>query len=207
MNSTIDHLVVIAPNLAAGRNFIQEKLGVEPETGGAHPRMGTHNLLLSLGKSMYLEVIAKDPALPNPDRPRWFGLDAEPEDFTPRFAAWVARTDEIHGMAPEISALLGQPEEMSRGDLSWLCTIAPGGSPPLGGAAPALIQWPATRHPALNLKDAGCNLEYIRIYHPEPEIVTDVFRGIGLTGKVLVTAGAPVRLSAFLSVRGKEVVF
>ena len=76
--SQIDHLTVTAPSLAAGSAFVQEVLGVAPQAGGEHPRMGTHNLLLRLGDSLFLEVIAANPQVPAPDRPRWFGLDQLP---------------------------------------------------------------------------------------------------------------------------------
>ena len=52
----IDHLVVTAPTLESGADFVEQALGVAPGPGGQHPRMGTHNLLLRLGESTFLEV-------------------------------------------------------------------------------------------------------------------------------------------------------
>ncbi len=83
----LDHITLLAPNLAAGRDHVQELLGVSPEEGGAHPTMGTHNLLLRLGDSLFLEVLAIDPDAPSPPRPRWFGLDNLPRDFEPFLGA------------------------------------------------------------------------------------------------------------------------
>jgi hypothetical protein len=57
----IDHIAVTAPTLEAGAELVRLALGVEPQAGGAHARMGTHNLLLRLGDAVYLEVIAPDP--------------------------------------------------------------------------------------------------------------------------------------------------
>jgi hypothetical protein len=76
---TIDHLTVTAPTLESGAEYVRRALGVTPGPGGQHPRMGTHNLLLRLGESAFLEVIAPEPGSCRPDRPRWFGLDSEGE--------------------------------------------------------------------------------------------------------------------------------
>ncbi|HSH43331.1 MAG TPA: VOC family protein, partial [Arenicellales bacterium] len=71
----LDHLVVAAADLAAGREYIEDLLGVRTEAGGRHDAIGTHNQLLRLGDDQYLEIIAVDPDAPAPGKPRWFGLD------------------------------------------------------------------------------------------------------------------------------------
>lgn len=71
----IDHITITAPSLAAGAEFVSQTLGVLPQVGGEHPRMGTHNLLLRLGDALFLEVISPNPLVPAPARPRWFALD------------------------------------------------------------------------------------------------------------------------------------
>jgi len=60
--SFIDHIAITAPTLEAGAKFVKNVLGVNPQKGGEHLRMGTHNLLLRLGDTTYLEVISP-PAL------------------------------------------------------------------------------------------------------------------------------------------------
>ncbi|MDF1855396.1 MAG: VOC family protein [Pseudooceanicola sp.] len=82
-----DHLVVIAATLAAGLDHVERQIGLRLPPGGAHPLMGTHNHLIRLGESGFLEVIAPDPDAAPPSRPRWFELDQPPE--TPRLAHWV----------------------------------------------------------------------------------------------------------------------
>lgn len=99
MSAYLDHITVVAPSLAAGSRLVHQALGIEPGPGRTHPEMGTHNRLLRLGDTVYLEVIAPDPDAPPTSRPRWFGLDHVSPTTTPRLAAWVARTDDIVGVA------------------------------------------------------------------------------------------------------------
>jgi hypothetical protein len=66
----IDHIIVTAPSLEIGAEYVRQILRVAPQVGGKHPRMGTHNLLLRLGNSLFLEVISPDPDAPSPERPR-----------------------------------------------------------------------------------------------------------------------------------------
>ena len=190
MRCEIDHLVVTAPTLAGGADFVQRVLGVAPGPGGEHPRMGTHNRLLRLGASAFLEVIAIDPAAPRPGRPRWFGLDALAPDHAPRLAAWVARTDDLRGFAGDVLHELGPVETMTRGAREWLITIPADGALALGGALPLLIEWQAPRTPAgAGLPEAGCALAALGLRHPEPARVQALLARMGLADRVAVEAG------------------
>ena len=87
--------------------------------------MATHNRLLRLGDTVYLEVIAPDLDAPPISRPRWFGLDHLASTTPPRLATWVARTDDIVGVAvPE----LGQVETMRRAAPAWQMTLTTDGA-------------------------------------------------------------------------------
>jgi hypothetical protein len=57
----LDHITVVAPSLEIGSTYVKAALGVVPGAGRTHPGMATHNLLLALGPTMYLEVISPDP--------------------------------------------------------------------------------------------------------------------------------------------------
>ena len=74
-HAVVDHLVVAAPDLDSGSAWLEAKFGARLAPGGCHAAMGTHNRLLRLGPTLYLELIAIDPAAPKPGRSRWFGLD------------------------------------------------------------------------------------------------------------------------------------
>jgi hypothetical protein len=185
----IDHLVVVAPSLESGADHVRAILGVAPGPGGAHPRMGTHNLLLKLGESAFLEVIAPDPAAPHPGRPRWFGLD---DVAAPRLAAWVARTDDLGACPPELLADCGAVETMTRGTRDWLITIPADGRLPLGGALPMLIEWRTPRAPAgAGLPEAGCALAALGLRHPDPARLQALLARAGFADRVAIEAGEP----------------
>ncbi len=197
----IDHITVTAPTLEAGAAFVLDRLGVAPQAGGEHPRMGTHNLLLRLGDALFLEVIAANPAAPAPTRPRWFALDTLALQSPPTLATWVVRTSDIAASHAAASEVLGSIEQMSRGTLDWLITIPADGSLPLDGAGPALIEWHTDVHPASRLQEHGLSLARLEILHPDPERVSRLLASLELAAAVTVTAAAaasPARLVAHI---------
>jgi Glyoxalase-like domain len=184
--SCIDHIAVTAPTLAVGAAWVEQVLGVAPQPGGEHPQMGTHNVLLRLGDDIYLEVIAANPGAPAPARPRWFGLDALQPDSAPRLRTWIARTSDIGATLAAAGEELGTVTPMQRGDLQWLITIPDDGKPPLGGTAPALIEWKSGPHPASRLQDHGLRLERLELLHPRPLRVLALLEAISIDAMVQV---------------------
>ncbi|HUF19742.1 MAG TPA: VOC family protein [Burkholderiales bacterium] len=184
----LDHLVVTAPDLRSGIEWVRGLLGAEPQPGGEHREMGTHNCLLRLGESAYLEVIARNPDAYHPGRPRWFGLDHVNKGSPPRLAAWVVRTPDLRSAQAACSEPLGKIERMSRGDLEWLITIPEDGNLPLDGAVPMLIEWPADTHPVSRLPDAGCTLLRLEVLHPQPDRVSRVLESVAFAGDVSISA-------------------
>lgn len=191
MPSRIDHLIVTAASLEEGVEHVRRALGVEMQKGGEHALMGTHNFLLRLGQRLYLEVIAANPAVPHPGRPRWFQLDEPDSVRAPRLAAWVASTDDIHAVAAASPVALGRIEALSRGHFEWLITVPEDEKLRLGGLAPTLIQWRSKAHPAEALKDLGCSLVRFEGFHPQPEKVNGMLKSIGFEGEFPVSQGAP----------------
>ncbi|HKW82939.1 MAG TPA: VOC family protein [Burkholderiaceae bacterium] len=197
----IDHLTITAPSLELGAAHVERALGVALQSGGEHPRMGTHNLLLKLGDALFLEVIAVNPAAARPPRPRWFALDGLDAAAAPRLAHWVARTGAIRSSAPDYLDLVGPIETMTRGTLQWLITIPRDGALPLGGALPALIEWQTPGHPAAQLHDKGCALRGFEIHTADPERVGTWLEALALRADVKIVAlhaGESTRLVAHI---------
>lgn len=182
----LDHLVVTAASLAAGATYVRDSLGVDPQKGGEHVRMGTHNMLLRLGDSTYLEVLAPNPDAPVPAVPRWFGLDSMQPGSAPALAAWVVRTTDIRAAVAAATEPLGVIEPMRRGALDWLITIPVDGVIPIDGLAPALIEWHTPSHPAAGLVNHGLALAGLELRHPDPSRVSRLLRSIGMEGPVTV---------------------
>jgi catechol 2,3-dioxygenase-like lactoylglutathione lyase family enzyme len=184
----IDHITITAPNLTAGVEFVRRTLGVMPQVGGEHPRMGTHNFLLRLGDSVFLEVISPNPNAPKPERPRWFALDNLQSNTPPRLTTWVARTTDMRATLAASSEPLGNIEPMSRGQLNWLMSIPSDGSLPFNGIAPTLIEWYTETHIATKLQDVGCSFVRLETFHPQAHRISVLLKSISAEGEVSVAS-------------------
>lgn len=192
--SHADHLVVTAATLAEGIGYIEQTLGVTPQAGGEHVRLGTHNALLKLGHGFYLEVIAINPAAAAPQHARWFGLDHLAAGSKPRLATWVVRTDNIEAAAAaagESDISPGPIEEMSRGALQWRITIPADGRLVMDGVMPSLIQWNSSSHPTDNMANLGCALVRLEGFHPQAEAIVASLARMGLQSHVGMNTPAP----------------
>jgi hypothetical protein len=166
----LDHVVFGAHDLDATVEDLVSRLGVRAGAGGRHVGMGTHNALLSLGESAYLEVIAPDPTQPPPAR-RPFGLDSL---AAPGLVGWAVACDDIDAAvarARERGYDPGDPVELERVTpsgtvLRWRLTTGELG----GGPVPFLISWGDTSHPA-RAAPSGLRLLDFRIEHPDPALI------------------------------------
>lgn len=157
-----DHIAIVARNLDEGIDYVRDQLGIEMPLGGQHPFMGTHNRLLSLSETEFLEVIAIDPDAQRPDRPRWFDLDHF--DGTPKIGTWILGSPDI---AKSFDKVHDRVIDMTRGDLKWQITVADDGVLSSNGAFPQLIQWPHGPHPASKMTALDCRLHSFEISHPD----------------------------------------
>ncbi len=152
----VDHLFYACANLEQGMDEIEDLLGVRPVAGGRHPLYGTHNALLSLGAGTYLEVIARDPELPEPAT--GFLVDLGPDEPS-RLMTWIYRVPDIDNAKRRAeSAGLGEVQAGSRtnsdgSEVRWQLTDPY--ALPMGGVIPFLINWGQTVHPSLVFPEGG----------------------------------------------------
>jgi Glyoxalase-like domain len=200
----LDHLAVSAATLAEGVAMVETALGVSLAAGGQHLTMGTHNRLLGLG-DIYLEVIAVDPSLPAPDRPRWFDLDR----FVgaPRLTNWVAACDDLSAELAISPPGTGVAMALSRGDLDWQMAIPDDGCLPFDGASPALIAWQGALHPARVLPECGVRLLQLDVTHPQAAALQAALAGRMNDPRVVITQGpAKAMRAVFSTPQGQRVL-
>lgn len=193
----IDHFLFTAPRLEEGMEYIGQLLGVRPAYGGQHPNLGTHNALLSLGNSTYLEIIAPCPDLPAPPHGLLFQ-----EHFPqgPKLTTWVLRTEKIaqdHRRAIELGVPLGDLQAGSRlkqdgTSLSW--KVSNPYALPMNGAVPFLIDWGNTPHPAASAPQAG-QLSGFRIEHPQALELEAMLEALQMNVPILPATAVKMTLS------------
>lgn len=207
----IDHIVIGARTLDAGAAYVEAHLGVRPSGGGRHEGVGTHNLLLGLGKDRYLEVIAPDPDQPDPPHPRPFDLD-DPGvklmlEAEPRLLAWVARTPVLDAVVTRLGTHhAGEIRAMKRGKLAWRMAMPPQRQD-MSNLIPSLIQWEDGKGAAPRLTDSGVRLTALEAEHPEVDAVRNALSQRGLDEALKLRRSPHVRLIArFALPDGREAV-
>ena len=188
ITTELDHIVVAAQTLEAGRAWARETLGVEPVGGGKHVGLATHNTLLKLDGKRYLEIIAidRDADTVAPNFPRWFGLDtAEVREriaHGPRLVAWVARcagaSDAIEQLATTPGYDANVVRRASRAHFHWRFAFTPDGARIANGALPHLIRWEGEVHPCDRLPESGVSLTSLMLGAPEPEYLSGMLEAL-----------------------------
>ena len=217
----VDHLIVLAADLASGVAWCERTLGVTPTAGGEHPLMGTHNRILNISSAAhpraYLEVIAINQGATSarPERARrWFDMDSaalrqQVAQHGPQLIHWVASVPDLAARCAALSALgldrgatIAANRPTPQGLLQWRITVRDDGQRLLDGCLPTLIQWGAT-HPCDSLPASGMQLDALRLAHPDADLLARACDAAGLEAGVarpLSIAHAPVpRLEAVLS--------
>jgi hypothetical protein len=207
----IDHIVIGARTLAEGAAYIAAHLGARPVAGGRHEGIGTHNMLLGLGRDRYLEVIAPDPDQPEPPAPRPFDLD-DPGmrmmlEAEPRLIGWVARTPVLDAVVTRLGTHhAGEIRPWSRGKLSWRMAMPPQNQD-MDNLIPSLIQWDDGKGAGPRLAESGVRLLALEAEHPDPDAVRRALAGRGLEEALRLRRSPHARLIArFTRPDGAEAV-
>ncbi len=203
----LDHITVIAPTLAEGAAHVRTCLDLDVPFGRQHPDMGTHNHLLRLGKSVYLEIIAVNPEAPRPAHARWFGLDDQAAvradwDSGRRLRGWVARTNDIDAVVTGHEVMLGRKVPFTSANGSFCFAIPDNGALPLDGAAPSVIDRLGKPPSVATMADAGARLQSLVLEHPEPARIEALYRALDIAQAPVVTRGKRLRYRARIETPG-----
>jgi hypothetical protein len=197
----LDHVTLGTASLDAGAAALRDALGIDIPPGGKHPDMSTHNRVVNVGDSRFLELIAIDPDAPAVPRKRWFGLD-DPDvrariATAPRGVGWVVRTDDLDRVIATSPVELGAARRMSRGERSWRLTVPDAGAMPYDGLVPGFIEWSPGPHPSVGMQFLGPTLEAIEMRHPEADALRFVLQRLGVLDLVAVLEPAPTASLAY----------
>jgi hypothetical protein len=176
----VDHLVYATPDLETTVAELERQLGVRATPGGQHIGRGTHNALIALGPSSYIEIVGPDPAQSGYATPRWFGIDGL---AVARLVGWAAKGVELERLverAARRGVQLGPVDSGSRQRpdgvaLRWQFTDP---TTVVGdGVVPFFIDWGASPHPSATAA-SGPLLVGLRAEHPDPEGVRRILRAL-----------------------------
>ncbi len=204
----IDHIVIGAATLEQGARYVEDVLGVKPVKGGQHTGLGTHNMLLGLGSTCYLEIIAPDPGQPAPAQARLFDLDEASMktmlEAEPRLIAYVASTPALEAVVARLGpSQSGEIKPMTRGHYAWRMAFPPQRTD-MDNLIPPLIQWDSDKAHR-NIKDSGWRLLALEAEHPEVPALHAALAARGLDEAVKLRPSPHPRLIAHLRHRdGRE---
>lgn len=199
MYSFLDHLVIGVPDLAVANNWALHHFGQSVVYGGQHKGFGTHNALLGIGTSTYLEFLAPDPQQTPPASDYWMNVD---QIEAPQLIRWAARSHQIHEDAAkaaaadwELGAIVPGNRQRSDGSsLHWQLSDPNQNSSQ--GILPFLIDWRDSPHPAKDLPQVG-RLLSLTLAHPEAGRIQQQLASIGID--LPVTSNLKPGLSALIS--------
>ncbi len=180
MANTLDHFMWAGPDLDGATRWFHQMSGVQPAVGGSHPSHGTRNTLASLGDSVYLEIIAPDPAQQATSTLR---ADFESLD-RPAIQAMIFATADLQAVRQTYADAGIQAEvvDMSRQTPSgevihWSMTLP--GETDLGYFAPYFIDWRDTPHPGVTTPK-GCGLIDFEVGHPDADRIGRLWQSLDI---------------------------
>lgn len=176
----VDHILIGAPDLQTGIDYIFQKTKLHAPLGGLHPLWNTQNALLSLGSDSYLEIIAPQPGV-TPKKP--FKILSELNH--PQLITWAARTTDIFAIDHQMSSLqlahsgvLPGSRLKANGTLLQWKILFPENN--YSGVFPFFIEWDkGNQHPAQAL-EPGLILNKLLLYHDQAKFINECFNALQL---------------------------
>ena len=178
--TVVDHVLLPVADLDEGGRLVDERFGLRAITGGRHPKVGTANQIVPLGRQ-YLELIAVvDPTEAAGSRlGRRIGRALEERRM---FVAWALRTRDLDALRARLLAAGWALPAIAEGSrkrpdgsvLRWRTQdVDEGGEP---SAIPFVIEWdvPEGLHPgemAATHRDGPASLRQVIVGAREPEVV------------------------------------
>lgn len=183
-----DHFVIGVSELSIGVDEFEGATGVRPSYGGAHPGLGTHNALVSLGQEAYLEVIAPQPGatVTAPFLTAAMGSELTPAHWAvaTNDLPWVQETLRAAGFAPGTPSPGGR-ETPDGQTIRWTTLFLE--EAPIG--APFFISWDNPEvHPS-RTTPAGCSLDSFTVATDEPDTLAALFAAIGFDTPIVEADG------------------
>lgn len=183
-NLRLDHVLVGVADLEEGSERMGALTGVTPVFGGSHPKLGTHNALLGLGKDLYLELIAVRPKVDHAGQFEFLRGCSEPIPV-----GWVVATDDRRRTAARLVDSGFTPGEFLAGGrvresgerLSWQMFAV---EERLLGTSPFFIEWgDGTLHPSADAPQ-GCAVAELSLVDPRAERLERLIAALALEVEV-----------------------
>jgi len=177
--TVLDHIIILVASLTDFEKDFTGRHGVELTKGGAHPHLGTANLLADLGNGAYLEVLGPNPAVVPPT-----GLgEMLAQRTAPQVASFALQTRHMDAVKTSAEAggleFLGPSAGSRRTSdgqlLQWHGAYIRGHR--FGDFVPFFIDWGETRHPS-ETSVSGLELVEFTVMHPDADALAKVYQAI-----------------------------
>lgn len=196
MSRKIDHIVYCVHNLEEAIVDLENKLGVKATIGGAHLTQGTKNALINLGDQCYLEILAIDQTNTDIKAPRWMGIDLLQSAKVTR---WALKTQDItqdskalQQYNSDMGQVTGGSRKMTNGKtLAWQIAM-PLPSPEVD-IIPFITDWSESEAHPTDSMDHECKLLELRLNHPIPTEVQNLFDQMFIDFKINKSTNATIK--------------
>lgn len=196
-DESVDHIIIGAPKLETGIEFVADTFGVKPAVGGVHPGKGTHNALVGLAGARYLEVLAPVPGAEGTG-PLYEAVCAVRK---PSLIGWAMQENaDIDGLRPMAFGAGLEPGDIVAGsrmtpdgcELKWETM---GFGKTYDGTIPFAISWLTPDDHPSRTAPKGLRLVAFWFEHPKSIEVRDALAAINVNARVVQLEAPRLRVS------------